>query len=756
MKRLYTFLILLCVIAPKISLADEGMWLPMFLQKLNYADMQGKGLKLTPEEIYHVNNSSLKDAIVRLGGGFCSGEMISKEGLFLTNHHCGYSVIQANSSVEHDYLKDGFWAMTREEELPAEFSVSYLVRMEDVSKRINGDLTDDMSEMDRAKKVSELKKEIIAEMNEKDESLDYEIKGFFKGNEFYMLVYNTYDDVRLVGAPPSSIGKYGGDTDNWMWPRHTGDFTMFRVYADKDNNPAEYSKDNVPYQPKHHLPISMKGVQQGDYAMIFGYPGSTDRYLTSYGVKLATEKDQPARVKIRRKKLDIYEAEQAKSDKVRIQYASKHAGVSNYWKYFIGQTKGLKRLNVYGKKKAQEDAFMYWVKADPKRTERYGEVMKTYEEAYAQFEKGTLAQTYLFEAIFGTEIIRHGFSYLRLKGILEQLEFYKSGKFKKEDSFKTLSKADQATEIAGLPDKIKGLEGQRDGLVAGLRGAAKGYHKDYSPVIDQQVLVAMLQMYDKDLPDSDKPQEFNELMDKYKNGYMGLGLEVFENSFMTSEAKENAFLDNPSLKAMNKDKGVQLSEMFLGFYRAVIPGKVQKANLLKEKADRLYVEGLRKMNPDKSYYPDANSTMRVTYGNVLNYKPQDAVRYDHFTTLAGVVEKFDPSNPDFELPERLIELYNKKDYGKYADKDGSLHTCFISNNDITGGNSGSGVINGNGELIGTAFDGNWEAMSGDIAFEPQLQRTISVDIRYTLFIIDKYAGASHLIEEMDLVWEDKK
>ena len=731
-KSIFKTLIVIALIIPKVSLADEGMWLPMFINKLNYAEMQGKGLKLTPEEIYNVNNSSLKDAIVRLGRGFCSGEMISKEGLFLTNHHCGYNVIQENSTTEHDYLTNGFWAMSKEEELPAGFSVSYLVHMVDVSTKINSELNESMSEEERANKVNELKQAIIEENIKNDENgYEYEIKGFFKGNEFYMLVYNTFNDVRLVGAPPSSIGKFGGDTDNWMWPRQTGDFTLFRVYADIDNKPANFSKENIPYKPKHHLPISMKGVEKGDYAMIFGYPGSTDRYLTSYGVKLAIDQDQPARVKIRRKKLDLYEEGQAKSDKIRIQYAAKHAQVSNYWKYFIGQTRGLKRLNVYEKKKQQEIEFMEWVSKDDGRKQKYKDVMNMYEKAYSIFNNVELASTYWTEAIYGTEIIAFGFPYLGLEKALLAVENSK--------------KEDEATQ-----QKVKeALEKQ----IERLKEGAKNHFKDYNADIDLKVMAAMFELYDMNLPENQKPKQFNDLVKKYKKDYNKIAETVFSKSFFTSEDKVISFLENPSAKVLDKDMSFQIAKDFLIFYYTVIPAFSSEAEDLKEKADRLYVAGLREMNTNKSYYPDANSTMRFTYGNILDYSPQDAVHYNYFTTLKGVIEKEDPNNSDYTVPQKLKDLYYAKDYGQYAAKNGEIYTCFISNNDITGGNSGSGVINANGELIGTAFDGNWEAMSGDIAFESDLQRTISVDIRYTLFIIDKFAGAKHLIDEMDLVFE---
>ena len=699
---------------PKFASADEGMWLPMFL---NYEDMQKKGLKLTPEQIYDINNSSLKDAIVRLGRGFCTGEMISSQGLMLTNHHCGYSVVQQKSTEKNNYLKDGFWAMKKSDELPAGFSVSFLNRMEDVTKKINAELNSDMTESERYAKISEVKSGLEKEASE-DGKYEVQIKSFYKGNEFYMFIYETFNDVRLVGAPPSSIGKFGGDTDNWMWPRHTGDFTMFRVYADKDNNPADYSEDNIPYTPKHHLPISLNGVEKGDYAMIFGYPGSTDRYLTSYGVKLAIEKDQPARVKLRRKKLDLYEEGQNKSEKVKIQYAAKHAQVSNYWKYFIGQTKGLKRLKVYEKKKAQEDAFMAWVNKNTKRKEKYGNVMNLYAEGYKELDNLQLAQTYIGEAFFGIEILRFSYGFVSLSSVL-------------------------------------GTEKEKE-AVAGLKPRIESHFKDYNEEIDKNVFAAMIKAYSEDLPKDQQAQYIKDLVKKYKNDYAKLAEMVFKKSVFSTQEKLNAFLEKPSAKKLEKDPAMKIFSEGLNYYRATLGPKFQAIDDKLSTAARLYVAGLREMNPDKAYFPDANSTMRVTYGTVGDYYPADAMHYDYFTTMDGIMEKEDPSNPEFIVEPKLKELYKKKDYGQYADKNGDMTVCFISNNDITGGNSGSPVINAKGELIGTAFDGNWEAMSGDIAFEDELQRTISVDIRYTLFIIDKFAGAGHLVEEMTIVKGEPK
>jgi len=721
MKKILSIALVVLMAFGRVK-ADEGMWIPSLIAQ-NYEAMKKLGLELSPEQIYDINNSSLKDAIVRLGRGFCTGEIISNKGLMLTNHHCGYSVIQEKSSPENDYLTDGFWAMNTSEELPAGFSVSFLQKVTDLTDLVLKNVTNDMTEEDRAMKIAENQKKIQEDADlSKYQSLD--IKSMFSGNKYFGFQYISFPDVRLVGAPPSSIGKFGGDTDNWMWTRHTGDFSMFRVYADKDNQPAEYSKDNLPYQPKHHLPVSLKGVEQGDFAMIFGFPGSTDRFLTSYGVKFQTEKDQPARVKIRRTKLDIYEKYMNQSDAVRIQYAAKHAQVSNYWKYFIGQTQGLKRLKVYEKKKAEENAFEKWMAEKDERKEAYATVIPLYEDVYKTYNQSKLAETYFFEAIAGIEMMRHGFM---LGGIGA-----------------TLSKLSKAKG----EEKTK-LETQLNGMIGATQNRLDGLFKDYNAQIDREVFGAMLAIYVKNIPAEQRPARFNALYNKLGNAKMTA--KVFDKSILVSKEKLSSFLKSPSEKKLKKDLGFKLAQIFYGYYLTELDAMFGEADVMKNKADRLYKKAMLEMNPNKHFYPNANSSMRYTYGQVLEYEPKDAVKFYHYTTLEGVFQKEDPSSHEFQVPTKLKELYFDQDYGQYANKDGQLPLCFLSNNDITGGNSGSPVINSKGELIGTAFDGNWEAMSGDIAFEPKLQRTISVDIRYTLFIIDKFAGASHLIDEMTLV-----
>lgn len=723
LKRVFLCLIVCSLLLPGVSKADEGMWLPMFVQRLNYVDMQKKGLQLTAEEIYSINNSSLKDAIVMLSGGSCTAEMISDQGLMLTNHHCAFGAIQDNSSVAHDYLTDGFWAMSRKDELPANgMTAGFLVRMEDVTKQVLEGISANTSESDRAKMIAQKRKD-LEESATKDTHYNARVKGFFEGNEYYLFVYETFRDVRLVGAPPSSVGKYGGDTDNWMWPRHTGDFSMLRVYAGTDGKPADFSADNVPLSPRHHLPVSMNGVKEGDYAMVMGYPGSTDRYLTSYGVKEAIEFTQPASVKIRAERLSILKTDMDASDETRIKYASKYAGVSNYYKYFKGQTRGLKRLKVYDQKKAEEDAFMAWVNADPNRKEKYGESISLIANAYKEMSEYSLARTYINECAFGSELMLLAYRATQLNRVLK------------------------AKEVDALA---------LDNSVTALRENAEAHWKNYNMDTDRKVTAALLKFYGEDLSDKMQPPVMTEtIKGKFKGDYKKFTNYVFAKSIFATEERLNAFLEKPSLKVLEKDPGYKLFNSFFNHYleNIRVPLNGYYTNL--EKGNRLYVAGLREMNPNKKYYPNANSTMRLTYGQVLDYYPADAVYFNYFTTLDGVMEKEDPTNPEFVVPSKLKTLYKDKDYGQYGEN-GKMPVCFITNNDITGGNSGSPVINGSGQLIGCAFDGNWEAMSGDIAFEHKLQRCIVVDIRYVLFIVDKFAGAGHLVEEMTLVKEAPK
>ena len=712
-------IIFLSVLTFSLVKADEGMWLPQLLQSMNESDMKDCGLQLTAQDLYDVNNSSLKDAIVALNGGMCTGEMISSQGLMLTNHHCAFDVIQTHSTVDNDYLTDGFWAMTRDAELPNEgFSVSFLVSIESVTDRVLEDLGE-VTESERNTKLREIFNKISTE---KIDGTDYNarVKSFFGGNEFYLMTYITYNDVRLVGAPPSSIGKFGGDTDNWMWPRHTGDFSLLRVYCAPDGSPAEYSEDNIPYTPKHHLPIQLDGVDNGDYTMIFGFPGSTDRFLTSFGIQEALEQTNPTIVQIRSEKLAIMKSGMDANKKTKIQYASKYAGTSNYWKYYIGQSRGLKRMKVYDKKVEIENKFTDWVNSgDEQRYEKFGNTLNLIKEAYEDNRELNISRTYLNEAIFqGAEIMYFSFIMNR--------------------------------KLANIPKDKE----EKTMFMNEISEEAKEFYKNYNSTIDEELFSAMLEMYYYNVPQNQHPSVFKKIENQLL-GFKALDFDyyakdVFRKSIFSSEDKFMNFLENPYTIKLERDPAYTTMMSVYDYYIENHYAQRKSVRAKLDEGNRLFIAGLREMNPDEKYYPNANSTMRVTYGNVGDYDPGDAMHYDFYTTIDGIIEKEDPDNDEFIVPEKLKELYEIGDYGKYADENGNLRINFISNNDITGGNSGSPVINAWGEIVGTAFDGNWEAMSGDIAFENEIQRTISVDIRYTMFIIDKFAGATHLIDEMTI------
>lgn len=697
--------------------ADEGMWLLQLLEKNNYKDMQRLGLKLKPEDIYSINKSSLKDAIIHFGRG-CTGEIISQEGLILTNHHCGYASIQSHSTVENDYLKDGFWAMNKNEEIPNEgLTAKFLISIEDVTAKILCQLSDTMTETERNNKIKELSSKIEKEAVA-NSLYEASVSTFFEGNEFYLLIYEVYKDVRLVGAPPSSIGKFGADTDNWMWPRHTGDFSLFRIYMSPDGKPATYSKDNIPYKPKSFLPISIKGVEKNDFAMIMGYPGRTSRYISSFGIKQAIEQTNPSIVKIREKKLSLMKEDMDKSPAIRIQYAAKYAQTSNYWKYYIGQTRGLKRLKVFEKKQAIEKDFDNWTKSNPEGIKNYSDVLGNLEKGFNMLNDYNLSRWYFIEAIArGGELIALS---AKFESLVKELK-------EKSPNQETIKK-----------------------LTAGLQKSLPDFFKDYNVGTDKKIFAAMLEMFYKDVPKEQHPDIYKLINKKFKCDFNQYTDFVYSKTFFASKENIEQFLATPSLKKIEKDPVFILMRSFYGNYKNIME-KMQKGTDLLAKANRQFVAGLREMNPNKIYAPDANSTMRFTYGQVLDYKAADAVEYNYFTTLGGIMEKEDPKNWEFVVPAKLKELYKNKDYGRYAAKDGEMHVCFTSNTDITGGNSGSPVINGNGELIGLAFDGNWEAMSGDVAFEPALQRCINVDIRYVLWVIDIYSGAKHLVDEMTIV-----
>jgi hypothetical protein len=700
---------------------DEGMWMPFLIQKLNMKKMQKMGLELTAEDIYSANNSSLKDAIVALDHGSCTGEIVSPDGLFLTNHHCGYGEIQAHSTVENDYLTEGFVAWTKKEELPNPGkTVSFLISAEDVTDKVLAKLTDEMDEEERQMMIRKVAKELEEEAVE-GTHYTAEVQSFFKGNNFYIFVYETFKDVRLVYAPPSSIGKYGADTDNWMWPRHTGDFSVFRVYADKDGKPAEYSEDNVPYKPRHFLTISGKGYEKGDFAMVLGYPGSTSRYLTAKGVEQVMENENKIRIKLRETKQEIMKAEMDKSDKVRIQYASKYSRSTNYYKYSIGQNKGLRNLDVIGKKKALEIQLMTWINEKEERKAKYGDMLKLINNAVEKSDKYDVAFNYWIEALWiGAEFPRFA---LNASRSMQEYVMTKDEDLKKE-----------------------------------LEETANEFFKDYYRPIDKKMFTALMKIYKMDLDKEFYPSFFETVENEYDGSFEKYADSIFENSLFTSEERFMAFLEDPKPEAMQGDLALEVAQSAIALYQT-IQQATQELNYQKQKGERFYMDALRKMKSDEALYPDANSTMRFTYGTVGDYEPRDAVVYKHYTTLAGYMEKEEEGaakTAEFYVHQKLKDLYKAKDFGRYGvtlpNGEKQMIVGFTTDNDITGGNSGSPVLNGKGQLIGIAFDGNWEAMSGDIAFETELQKCINVDIRFVLFVMDKYSGAKHLLDEMNIVF----
>jgi hypothetical protein len=715
MKRIFAVLLTLIITFGFRVKADEGMWLLPLIEKLNMGKMTELGLKLSAEDIYSLNKASVKDAIVIFGGG-CTGEIVSSQGLILTNHHCGYNSIQSHSSIEHDYLKDGFWAMSKEEELPnPNLSVTFLLSIEDVTSQVMANVKDGMSEADRTSAINEARQNIEKKAGSGN-NYRVQVGNFYGGNYFYLLVYERYNDVRLVGAPPSSIGKFGFDTDNWEWPRHTGDFSVFRVYSGPDGKPAAYSKSNVPLKPKHFLPVSIKDINKGDFTMIMGYPGRTNRYMTSYEVTEQLNIIHPDRIKIRGIKQDVWMAGMQANEKTNIQYASKYSGSSNYWKYSIGQKAGLEKLNVKAKKVELENQFNKWVTATPERKAKYGEALNMIKSAIEGRAEYYNAQQYLTECTQGCELL---------------------GMNQYSSMLVSALRSGDAQRISESASRFKNY--------------VTGFYKDYNSELDRKSTKSMLKLYRNDISVKFHPDFYANIVDKKFKGDIDKFVDnLFAKSIFADEAKLTAFLDKPVLKTIENDPAYLTS---VSVYKTLgeISRESGKFTPALDAGKRLWIAALMEMAPEKTQYPDANSTMRLTYGTIQDYDPKDAVTYKYYTTLQGVVDKYKPGDYEFDLPKRLIDLNNKKEYGRYGSPKGYMPVCFLTTNDITGGNSGSPVMNGNGELIGLAFDGNWEAMSGDIAFEPELQRTIVVDIRYVLWTMDIYAGAKHLVDEMTIV-----
>lgn len=701
--------------------ADEGMWLPMLLGQQVYADMVKKGLKLTKEQLYSINKSSLKDAIIIFGGG-CTGEIVSSQGLIFTNHHCGYSAISAASTVEHNYLRDGFYAANKDQEIKTNLTVQFLDRIVDVTKEVEDQLKG-LSYADRVKKITEVYKSITDKVADKENELSGRIYGMFKGNQHIMYVYKTYRDIRLVGTPPESVGKFGGDTDNWEWPRHTGDFSVFRVYATKTGKPGAYSTDNVPMTPKHFLPVSIKGFKDGDFAMIYGYPGGTSRYETSYGIKLKNEIENPSLVGLRDVRLKLMYEQMIKDPAVKLKLADNYAGVANYWKFFDGETKQLLKYKVYEQKQEIENKFNAWAKGKPE----YENVMADYAKNYADWTPYSKQRQYLNEGILGSPLAASASRLISLEDKLIKTN----------------------TPAAELTKAIEAATAARDAFKAG---------EDLPS--DEKILAKTAMMFYTDVDKNQHPIGFYESI---KAAYGSLNDEatfkawardVFAKTMMLDDAKWKAFTANPTAIALQEDPAFAYATAFTknytGKYSSLYTAYVNKNNEL----GRLYLKGIMEMNPAavNKMYPDANFSMRVSYGNVKSYRPRDAVFYDFVTTSKGVMEKYKAGDYEFDLPAKQIELFKKRDFGQYIDKrTNDLVIGFITTNDITGGNSGSPVIDGNGNLIGLAFDGNYEALSHKIAFDKDLNRTINVDVRYVLWCIDKLGGATNIINELKLV-----
>ncbi|MFM9007787.1 MAG: S46 family peptidase [Bacteroidota bacterium] len=722
-KHLFVLLAILGIGIGRPACADEGMW-PLFLISQLQDSMQARGLKLTAEDIYAINKASMKDAVVRLMSKqnrmFCTGEIVSQQGLFLTNHHCGYGAIQELSTNEDNILQNGFWAKSQSEERPANFNIGLLAKVDDVTSMIVDSLPKGDDESARSKAVSAAIKAATAKLkdalgDDKDMFV-IEIVPFWAGNRFLAMYYQVFQDIRLVGTPPENIGKFGGETDNWMWPRHTCDISVFRIYADgASNKPAKFNKENKPYTPKHYFPVNIQGPKDSSYAMILGYPGRTQRYTYSAGIKFYSDNERPKRVKVRRDILDIYEEYMHKDPKIKLMYADKYAGLSNYWKKFMGEADALKKLNIYERRKAEEEKFSAWVKANNKA--EYAGVIGMYNDAYAKVSEIGLYSVYMQDGISNSQP-------MMLAMGLTQLEAQLKDKAKKEEATKA------AAEMA------KDLDAD---------------FKEFYEPIEKKVLASVLMHLVEDLDNKRLPAVLISTADKHKRDYTAMAEAMWSKSVLVSKDKLAAFLKSPSLKTLQKDPIYQISSAYMNEVSAKMQPELMAVNAQLGKANRLFQAGMMEINQGKLFNPDANGTMRMTYGRVLPYNGKDATFYKEFTTSRGVVEKYTPGDIEFDAPQRLIDMMKKRDFGAYADKDGELHVCFLTDNDITGGNSGSPVINGNGELIGTAFDGNWEAIASDFAFEPQFQRTICVDVRYTLFIMDKFGGASHLLNEMKII-----
>jgi len=704
------------------ALANEGMWLPLLLEKLNEKEMKSLGMKISARDIYNVNAGSLKDAIVSFGG-FCTGEVISGQGLVLTNHHCGFDAIQNHSSLERNYIRDGFWAKNTSEEIPNPgLFVTFIVRIEDVTGKVLAGITAGMEE---SRRQSQIDKNIEAVRKEakKESYQSAVVRPFFEGNQYYLFITETYNDVRLVGAPPSSIGNFGKDTDNWMWPRHTGDFSMFRIYAGKDNKPAPYSADNVPYKPKRFLSISLDGVAEGDFTMVFGFPGRTTQYLHSAAVRQIMEVNDPAKIAIRDKALSVIDDFMRRNEQIRIQYAAKWAGISNSWKKWKGEVLGLKTTDAIGKKKKYEEEFQKKVNTIPAWKNQYGNILNDLQSAYDELKPYGLARDYY------TEIV----SKIELFSIINQLN----------------------TLVAAYNQGGENAYQQRLALV---KGRLEGIYDEYSAAVDQKLFEVLMEMYVNNQPDTYRSKLVMEKQNNYRGSFSKFAEAVYIDTHFDEEEKTMALLARPATEVITVIRSAMAAQLYnemLEVYQTSVQLPMNKIQDRINALQRTYMKAQMEVFSEKRFYPDANSTLRITYGNVKGYSARDAVKFDYYTYLDGVMEKYKPGDYEFDVPQKLIDLYRNKDYGRYEIKaktgEYKMPVCFIATNHTTGGNSGSPALDAYGNLVGLNFDRVWEGTMSDINYDPSVCRNIMVDIRYVLFITDKYAGAEHLIKEMKLV-----
>ncbi|MBA2407189.1 MAG: S46 family peptidase [Chitinophagales bacterium] len=702
------------------ALADEGMWLPILLDQLTIADMQSKGMKLSSEDIYSINHSSMKDAVLLFGSG-CTGEVVSEKGLVLTNHHCGFGQIQSHSSIEHNYIKDGFWAMKQENELVCPgLSVTFIIRMEDVTSYALMGVTDGMNELERQKQI-EINNKSIEQDAIKGSHYGAYVRSFYSGNQYYLFITETYRDVRLVGAPPQSIGNFGGDEDNWIWPRHAADFSLFRIYANQNNEPAEYSAENVPFKPRYFFPISLKGVKDGDFTMVYGFPGRTTEYISSYAVDVIQNISDPQKVAIRDARLNIWWNDMMANDSIRIKYSAKYYGLSNAWKKWQGEIMGLKKADAIEKKMTYETDFNKRVQSNPQWQENYGNILPSLKMVYDSIRIMQPLIDYYNEALMSPEIFK-------IAGIMRPLT--------------DKSRIDTTSQESMLK------------LIEKIRAQCEAFFKDYNARTDMKMTSAMVDLSINNLTSEQLPPLLIQSLHKYDGQYDNYASDFFAKSFLDNEERVISLLNGYKKgreKKLLKDPAFTMAVALKDYYdQSLLPSYLRlndRLNVL----NREYMRAQMEVMKDRRFYPDANSTLRVAYGKVEGYQPRDAVEYNYYTTIDGLVGKYVPHDEFYDAPQRLLQLYEQKDFGAYADASGNLRTCFIASNHTTGGNSGSPVLNGEGQLIGTNFDRCWEGTMSDIYFDSSQCRNITLDVRYTLFIIDKYAGAGYLINEMSIV-----